>query len=71
VNHSTFNIAAFSSAGAGHDAFVAVNPRNSAMSITLPNDWQGISVLDPVNGTSLNTGNSLTLAPYQYQILIK
>jgi len=71
VNHSTFNIAAFSSAGTGHDAFVAVNPRNSAMSITLPNDWQGISVLDPVNGTSLNTGNSLTLAPYRYQILIK
>src|SRR6056300_423311 len=71
VNHSTFNIAAFSSAGTGHDAFVAVTPRNSAMSITLPNDWQGISVLDPVNGTSLNTSNSLTLAPYQYQILIK
>jgi len=71
TNLSTFNIAAFSAAGTGHEAFVAVNPRNSAMSIGLPSDWQSISVLDPVSGTTVTTGSSLTLAPYQYQILVK
>jgi len=71
TNLSTFNIAAFTAIGTGHEALVAVNPRNSAMSIGLPSDWQSISVLDPISGATVNTGTTLMLAPYQYQIFIK
>ena len=71
TNLSTFNIAAFTAIGTGHEALVAVNPRNSAMSIGLPSDWQSISVLDPISGATVNTGTTLMLAPYQYQILVK
>jgi hypothetical protein len=71
TNLSTFNIAAFTATGSGHEALVAVNPRNSAMSIGLPSDWQSVSVLDPVSGVTVNTGTTLMLAPYQYQIFIK
>lgn len=54
----------------GQERFlVAVNVRNEAHTLLLPDDWQNRTHTDNGSGTSIEVKDSLSLTPYQYRII--
>lgn len=71
TNHSTFQVAAYSSSGTGHEGFVAVNVRSTAMSLVVPDAWKNKTVFDVLSQDSVALGTSLSLDPLEYRLLVK
>ena len=71
TDHSTYQVAAYSSLGSDHAGFVAVNVRATAMSVPLPSAWQNRTVFDALAQDSLALSTSLSLDAYEYRWLVK
>ena len=63
--------AAFRRKLAADEVLVIVNTRNALKNFMLPASLQNSTWMEAVSGASVNLATSLSLAPFEYRILVK